>query len=380
MTYNWQQPDWPQFRYKIATVEEALFDFAQRAGRTSGLLDGLPEGIKSEAIIDMMIAEAMKTSEIEGEYLSRKDVMSSVKRNLGFHDGSQVSDLRARGAADLMANVRNTYAEPLTEEMLFSWHRMIMLGSKGINAGQWRAHSEPMQIVSGSFGREKVHFEAPPSKQVPDEMKAFITWFNETTPKTKADQNKSPIRSAVAHLYFESIHPFEDGNGRIGRAISEKALSQGLGYPALLSLSKSIEAHKNDYYNGLMVTQRTNEVTDWIIYFVDTIVSAQIDAENQISFSLLKTKFFDRYKSELNERQTKVIRRMMEEGEEGFKGGMSAKKYMSITKTSKATATRDLQELTKIKALLQSGSGRSIGYQVNLEGVGSYSKVKAKKL
>ncbi|MGW8121381.1 Fic family protein [Roseivirga echinicomitans] len=368
MKYNWQQPDWPNFYYKIDEVEELLFEFAKRASRTSGLLEGLPQGIKSEAIIDMMIAEAIKTSEIEGEYLSRKDVMSSIRRNLGFHDGAQISDLRAKGAADLMANVRDTYAEPLTEDLLFSWHKMIMLGSKGINTGQWHVHSEPMQIISGAFGREKVHFEAPASERVPDEMKAFITWFNNTNPKTTADKNKAPIRSAVAHLYFESIHPFEDGNGRIGRAISEKALSQGLGYPALLSLSKSIETNKNTYYKGLIATQGSNEITDWIGYFSNTVLSAQIDAERQIEFSLQKTKFFDHYKGQLNDRQEKVIRRMLEEGEGGFKGGMRAKKYMSITKASKATATRDLQELVKIKALLQSGGGRSTGYQVNLEG------------
>tara|TARA_R110001592_G_scaffold2959_1_gene16592 strand:- start:9565 stop:10680 length:1116 start_codon:yes stop_codon:yes gene_type:complete len=366
MRYNWQQPDWPEFRYNIAEVEEILFDFAQRAGRTSGLLEGLTQEIKSDAIIEMMIAEAMKTSEIEGEYLSRKDVMSSIKRNLGFQDGGQVSDLRAKGAADLMTNVRETYNEPLSEAMLFTWHKMIMLGSKGINTGQWRAHTEPMQIVSGAIGREKVHFEAPPSERVPDEMTRFIKWFNETAPKTKADRNKSPIRSAIAHLYFESIHPFEDGNGRIGRALSEKALSQGLDYPALLSLSKSIEANKSAYYKGLMATQGSNEITEWLVYFVGTIVSAQHAAETQISFSLQKTKFFDHYKGQFNERQEKVIRRMLEEGESGFKGGMSAKKYMSITKTSKATATRDLQELVKTKAFLPIGSGRSTGYEVNL--------------
>ncbi|WP_339694943.1 Fic family protein [uncultured Roseivirga sp.] len=366
MRYNWQQPDWPEFRYDTAEVEEMLFDFAQRAGRTSGLLEGLSQEIKSEAIIEMMIAEAIKTSEIEGEYLSRKDVMSSIRRNLGLQDGGQVSDLRARGAADLMANVRDTYAAPLTEDMLFSWHKMIMLGSKGINTGQWRTHSEPMQIISGAIGREKVHFEAPSSNRVPEEMKRFIKWFNETAPKTKADMNKSPIRSAIAHLYFESIHPFEDGNGRIGRAISEKALSQGLGYPALLSLSKSIEANKADYYKGLMATQGSNEITEWLVYFVGTIVSAQQEAEAQISFSLQKTKFFDHYKGQFNERQEKVISRMLEEGEGGFKGGMSAKKYMSITKTSKATATRDLQELVTIKAFMPIGSGRSTHYDVNL--------------
>lgn len=261
MKYNWQQPDWTDFSYAVAEVEDMLFDFVRQAGRSSGLLEGLPEDIKSEAIIEMMISEAIKTSEIEGEYLSRRDVMSSIRKNLGFQDDDQVADLRAQGAASLMANVRDSFDETLSETVLFGWHEMIMKGSRGINAGQWRTHSDPMQVISGAIGKEKIHFEAPSSHQIPDEMKRFIEWFNETTPKTKADRYKSPIRSAIAHLYFETIHPFEDGNGRIGRAISEKGLSQGLGYPALLSLSKTIEANKRAYYEGLMNAQSSNEIT-----------------------------------------------------------------------------------------------------------------------
>jgi len=365
MTYNWQLFDWPKFRYDVKVVEDLLFEYAQREGRTSGLFKGLAEDVKSEVIIDMMVSEAIKTSEIEGEYLSRRDVLSSIKKNLGVQNIPQVSDLRVQGIAALMADVRGSFLTPLTEGTLFSWHKMVLMGSKGINVGQWRSHTAPMQVVSGSIGREKIHFEAPPSKGVAREMKNFITWFNKTMPQSQSDENKAPIRSAIAHLYFESIHPFEDGNGRIGRAISEKALSQGLGHPVLLSLSKTIEGNKKEYYQHLKDAQKTNEITTWVNYFVSEIVEAQRAAEKQIAFTLKKAQFFDQFKKEFNKRQEKVIGKMLEVGENGFEGGMSAKKYMSICKTSKATATRDLQNLTDKGAFLLTGSGRSTRYQVN---------------
>jgi len=367
MSYNWQQPDWSKFRYKITAIENLLFDFAEKSGRISGVLKGLSEGAQTEAMIDMMVSEAVKTSEIEGEYLSRKDVMSSIRNNLGLAKNiEQVQDKKAEGAAELIIDVRKSYEEELTEEKLFSWHRMLMKGSNGVQIGEWRSHSAPMQVVSGVMGKEKVYYEAPPSVKVPVEMKHFITWFNETAPGGKKEINKPAVRSAIAHVYFESIHPFEDGNGRIGRAISEKALSQGVKRPILLTLSKSIEANKKEYYEALQIAQRSNEITHWVTYFVTMTIDAQNQAEKQIEFTLKKTKFFDRFDSQLNERQLKVIRRMLEEGVKGFIGGMNAKKYISITHTSKATATRDLQDLTEKTIFIPSGGGRSTSYIINL--------------
>ena len=367
MTYNWQYPDWPEFKYNLEEIEDLLFDFAERAGRVSGLIEGLPEDMKTEAIIDLMVFEAIKTSEIEGEYLSRQDVISSIRNNLGLrYKVEPVHDKRAEGAAELMMDVHNTYAEELTEEKLFSWHQMIMKGSRGVKVSAWRSHEEPMQVVSGAMGKEKIHFEAPPSARVPGEMACFITWFNETAPGGKDEIKKPAVRAAIAHLYFETIHPFEDGNGRIGRALAEKALSQGVRRPILLSLSKAIEANKKAYYDALQMAQRANEITPWIIYFVNTVLEAQNQAEMLIDFTLKKTKFFDRFESQLNERQLKVIRRMLEEGPKGFEGGMSAKKYISITHTSKATATRDLQDLVEKKVFMPFGGGRSTRYELNL--------------
>jgi Fic family protein len=367
--YNWQQEDWPQFKYSLQNVEDDLFAFAEKTGKVTGVLNALPEDTKMEAIIEVMVSEAVKTSEIEGEYLSRKDVMSSIRNNVGLNQyPEKVKDRLAQGIGELMIDVHNTFKEKLTKEKLFAWHQMLWAESRRIKVGGWREHEAPMQVVSGAIGKENIHFEAPPSNRVPMEMEKFIEWFNETGPGGVNEIKKAPVRSAIAHLYFESIHPFEDGNGRIGRVIAEKALSQGIGRPVLMSLSKTIGANKKDYYNGLEKAQRSNEITEWINYFVNTIITAQTEAEEQIDFTLKKVKFFDRFKDKFTERQLKVIKRMLEEGPQGFEGGMNAGKYGSIAKVSKATATRDLQDLLEMGAfvLFGTGGGRSTRYQVNI--------------
>jgi len=362
MPYNWQQPDWPHFRYDLSGLEAALLQFADKAGQVSGLLRALPEGAQIEAVIDVMIAEALKTSEIEGEYLSRDDIRSSIRNQMGLNARPEtIKDKASQGAAELMVSVHNTWREPLDAEMLFSWHRMLMKGRKGIVVGGWREHGRPMQVISGGK-RLKVHFEAPPSARVPAEMAAFIEWFNASEREIK----HAPVRSGIAHLYFESIHPFEDGNGRIGRALSEKALSQGLNRPALLSLSQTIEANKSAYYDALKKAQTFSDATGWLRYFAGITVEAQSAAEKQVEFVLLKTRLFDLYEDQLNDRQKRVVQRMLEEGPGGFEGGMNARKYIAITKTSKATATRDLQGLVEIGVLVPLGQGRSARYELKL--------------
>ncbi|MDH5228884.1 MAG: Fic family protein [Gammaproteobacteria bacterium] len=367
MKYNWQQPDWTDFNYDIKGVQDILFAFAEKTGQVNGIMKSLPGTIQTDAVIDIMVSEAIKTSAIEGENLSRSDVMSSIRHNLGLDASPSLAvDRRAKGVADLMVDVRHSFQDPLTEATLFKWHEMLMSGQRrNLPVGMWRSHKEPMQVISGVIGKWKVHFEAPPSDQVPQEMIRFIDWFNKTAPSA-AEEIKNPvIRSAIAHLYFESIHPFEDGNGRIGRAISEKALSQGLGRPTLLSLSDAIETKKKDYYSALMNAQKSNEITHWIKYFSTTVLSAQMMAEEKIEFILNKTKFLDHFKDQLNDRQLKVIHRMFDAGVPGFDGGMTQKKYVAITKTSTATATRDLKYLADIGALKQVGGGRSTRYEID---------------
>lgn len=367
MKYNWQQPDWPNFQYDLSAVEGDLLLFLEKSGRIGGLLDAMPDDLQAETVVEMLVSEAIETSLIEGEYLSRPDVMSSIKNNLGLAtDAKQEGDLRAKGVAELMVLARDEYAQPLSEAMLLGWHEKLMQGFLRINAGAWRTHDEPMVVVSGAMGRENVHFEAPPSDRVPDEIGRFIEWFNDTAPGGKMPIRSAPFRSAVAHLYFESIHPFEDGNGRIGRALAEKALSQGINRPVCFSLSQAIDADRKGYYAALKAGQRSNEITAWIAYFVKTVLQAQENAEAQIGFTLKKAKLFDRVGRELTDRQLKVVRRMLEEGPKGFEGGMSAKKYVAIAGTSKPTATRDLQDLVEKNVLTPSGGGRSTRYHLNL--------------
>ncbi|MEB2783288.1 Fic family protein [Algoriphagus persicinus] len=366
MSYNWEQSDWPNFTYEEGKSGKILHDFLMKSGQISGVLTGLSEGNQTELLLDMMGMEAIKTSEIEGEFLSRPDVMSTIKKNLGIHEEQPllVKDQRAKGIAKLMIKVRTDFTQELTEEVLFEWYEILMEGNRYVRTAQWRADTAPMQVVSGSIGKETIHFEAPPSAEVPAEMGSFISWFNKTAPGNSEEINNPLIRSAITHLYFESIHPFEDGNGRIGRALAEKALHQGLGHAALISLSETIEAKKNEYYDALKNGQSSNEISEWLDYFAETVYHAQLSAEQLINFTLQKVKFFDRFANVLNERQTKATNRMLAEGQAGFEGGMTAKKYIAITKASKATATRDLQGLTELGIFLPQGGGRSVSYEL----------------
>jgi Fic family protein len=284
--------------------------------------------------------------------------MSSIKNNLGISSNTIAKDKNIIGLSKMLIDVRNSFAEPLTEKKILEWHKMLMENNERINAGVWRSHNEPMQVVSGSVTRPTVHFEAPPSLSVPKEMKQFVDWYNNAT------INNPLIKSAVAHIYFESIHPFEDGNGRVGRAIAEKALSQGLNSPVLFSISRAIEAKRKEYYKELKNGQCSLDIKQWIDWFVSVINEAQSGSEKIVRFTIKKVHFFDKHNKQLNERQRKVINKMLEE--EDFKGGMNTKKYISITGASKSTATRDLQDLVELKIFQSIGGGRSTSYDIIL--------------
>jgi len=367
MTYNWQQSDWPEFQYELSGLQDLLYAYAEKTGRVSGALQGLNKDDQTEMVVELMVAEALKTSAIEGEMISREDIRSSVRNRLGLNSTPKaIRDVRARGIAELMVLVRQDFAEPLTAQMMFDWHHELMAHDRRLVAGQWRTHEEPMQVISGPIGKGKVHYEAPPSAQVPAEMARFISWFNDTAPGGALELKYGPVRAAIAHVYFESIHPFEDGNGRIGRALSEKALGQSLGRPVMLSLSEIIERSRDDYYEALKAAQRSNVITDWLVYFVGVILQAQERTEAQIEFVIQKARFFDRFRDQLSERELRVVRRMLDNGPEGFEGGINARKYVSIAKVSKATATRDLQRLVEIGVLVPVGAGRATRYALNL--------------
>ena len=220
-----------------------------------------------------------------------------------------------------------------------------------------------MQVVSGAVGSPKIHFEAPPSSKVPSEMARFVEWFNRSAPSGR-EPLPGLARAGVVHLYFESIHPFEDGNGRIGRALSEKSLRQSLGQPSLIALARTIMARRADYYAALERANKKNEITEWLAWFAGTTIEAQRRTLALIEFLIDKTRLFDRLNGQLNDRQQKTLLRMFREGPDGFRGGLSAGKYSSITGASPATTTRDLADLTEKGALIREGERRHARYKL----------------
>ena len=364
MHYNWEIKGWPTFSYDEQVVQDLLFQFSELTGSIIGIYNNLESSKQQNELIQLLISEAQKTSEIEGELLSREDLMSSIRNQLGLNVNPKiVKDKRAENITWLLLKVQENYSEKLSEKMLKNWHLLLFSGSRHIHAGVYRKGSEAMQIISGSYGKEKVHYEAPPAAQVPAEMKQFVSWYNGF--KTNGNMLKAVVKAAIAHLYFESIHPFEDGNGRIGRALIEKCLSESLNRQLLLRISTAIDANKKQYYAALNKASKTLEINYWLVYFAKLLIEAQQQTLNVINLSIKKARFFDTHKNDLNERQLKVLKKVIDQGAEAFEGGMSAKKYMSITKTTKATATRDLQELVKSGLFLPQGDGRSTHYILN---------------
>lgn len=367
MKYNWQDCTWPSFRYEIKHLEEKLRYYSELAGRGEGVVVAMRDSDQSEATLHSLIVEATHNAAIEGEVLQRADVRSSVINQLGMGATQPVHDKRAEAMVQALWVMRESYRAPLSEDMLCNWQQRLMVLLPDAARGCWRHDGDPMRIVSGHADHERVHFEAPPAQRVPSEMRAFVRWFNDTAPGQPDALIYGPVRAGLAHVFFESIHPFHDGNGRVGRLISEKALLQDVRFPALLSLSEAIERKRNAYSDALQHAQRRMDVTAWITFFVDLCIEAQERAQEMMRFVLHKSRFYDRYGDELNVRQHKVIERMFAAGPDGFAGGMSAKKYMHLTNTSKATATRDLQELRDRGAIRMVGEGRSTRYHLAYE-------------
>ena len=358
--YNWELPDWPNFHYQSEKLEGYERDFLQKNGIILGIEKGIQVGDKEELKIKFLSEEAYKTSEIEGEILDRDSIQSSIRRHFGLH----VPKLRNRpkefGIAEMMVSVYNSYEAPLRHDTLFDWHRMLMNGRRDIDQiGAYRSHVEPMQIVSGRLDRRMVYFEAPPSNLVPEEMENFINWFNQSK-----GEIPSLIRAGMGHLYFETIHPFEDGNGRIGRALMEKSMAQDLGRPTFILFSKAIQAKRKVYYDALHQASLSNEITNWLLYSSQLILEAVELTTRELELLLKKVRVFLEFSFQLNPRQEKVLRKLFEAGAEGFQGGLSAKNYVAIAKTSPATATRDLTELVEWGILEKSGRFKSTRYEL----------------
>ncbi len=364
--WNWQQKAWPEFIYRSAALEAFEWEYTYRSGHFQGVLTHIARTDELPLIINLLSDEAVKTSEIEGDYLNRDSIQSSIRRNFGLQTDHLKVSPAEQGISEMLVGVYRSNAEPLTHQKLHEWHAMLTKGRRDLmDVGAYRTHIEPMQIVSGALN-PKIYFEAPPSARMQDEMDVFVTWFNNTSPA--GDEPLSALtRAGIAHLYFVCVHPFEDGNGRIGRAIAEKALSQSAGKPTLIALSTIIQKHKKAYYQALENSNKTLEISDWLIYFAKTVIEAQAHTQSLIEFIIEKTKLFDRLKGRLNPRQEKVLTRMFKEGVDGFKGGLSAENYISITDASRATVTRDLHDLVGKGALVQRGNLKGTPYYLNIK-------------
>jgi Fic family protein len=367
MFWNWQQPDWPNFAYDPARLQTAEARFLRGSGVIVGAMLHVDGEQKQALTIDLIAQETVDSSAIEGEILDRASVQSSLAKHLGIKaDHRRVSPAEA-GAAELMANVWRTFADPLTEAMLFDWHAMLMSGRRDIGeVGCYRTGIEPMQIVSGPLHAPRVHYEAPPSDRVPSEMAAFIAWFNDTAPNATKPLS-AIMRAGIAHIWFESIHPFEDGNGRIGRAIAEKALAQAIEQPSLTALAETIHRHRKDYYEHLHRGSISNQIDEWLAWFADIALEAQERTLKRVRFLIAKTRMLDRLSGHINERQEKALLRMFAEGPDGFRGGLSAKNYRTITDAATATVTRDLAELVRLGALRREGERKSTRYYLVLD-------------
>lgn len=358
--YIWQREEWPDFKWDSGSILEPL----SRVSRLHGLLNGrmslLGFNDKNKSLLAAMTDELISTSGIEGITLNPDSVRSSIARRLGIDlDGMLAEDHYVEGLVDVMLDAIHNCREPLTDERLFGWHAALFptgwSGLYKITVADWRKGDEPMQVVSGAFGHEKVHYEAPASGDVALEMARFIEWCNAI--------DVSPfIMAAVAHLWFVSIHPFDDGNGRIGRTLADMFLARlDKDYARYYSMSAEINRNKKSYYNILERTQKGNlDITEWLLWFFDILENAILKASAIVETSLKKTEYWERFREvEINERMRKVINRLWD----GFDGKLTTSKWAKICKCSQDTALRDINYLIDKRMLRNSGEGgRSANY------------------
>jgi Fic family protein len=367
MAWNWQKPEWPHFSWDRARLARAEELFLHDAGVFAGSTKHLGREDREQITVDAMSIEALTTSEIEGEILDRASVQSSIRQQLGLAADNRRAGPAEQGIAEMMGDLHRRFAEPLSHEMLFAWHEMLVQGRRDLrDIGRYRTGDEAMEVVSGAIGAPRVHFEAPPSSAMRREMEGFVTWFNHTAPGG-GKPLPTVTRAGMAHLYFVSIHPFEDGNGRIGRAIAEKALAQCLGQPTLIALAATILIWRKAYYAALEAANKENEITTWLVWFAGIAIEAQRRTTARVEFLIDKTRLLDRLRGELSDRQEKALLRILREGPDGFEGGLSAGNYASITGASPATTTRDLADMVDRGALIRAGERRHARYHLAIQ-------------
>ena len=365
--YIWQQATWPEFTWDDATLSILLAQVNKEQGRLKGKLEAMGFKTQGEALLQTLTEDVIKSSDIEGEKLDSAQVRSSIARRLGMDIAGLVpADRNVEGVVEMMLDATQKYDSPLTAKRLFDWHAALFptgrSGMREIIVGDWRDDREgPMQVVSGPVGRERVHYKAPPAQQIPEESARFLEWFNQ--PKAI-----DPLLAAgLAHLWFVSLHPFEDGNGRIARAIADMALAQGEKSPQRsYSMSAQIREVRDDYYNMLGRTQKSSlDITSWQKWFLDCLGRAIESAHKNLDEALQKARFWERYaRQPLNERQIKVLNRVMD----NFEGKLTSSKWAKIAKCSQDSAGRDIKDLIERGALRKDpGGGRSTSYSIVLD-------------
>jgi Fic family protein len=364
-SYIWQAPDWPNWRYDLAALASPLAQVSHAQGLLLGRLTDIGLGLRDQASLAALTDDVIKTSEIEGEHLNAASVRSSIARRLGVDIGSLAPvDRHVEGVVEMVLDATINSASPLTQARLFGWHAALFptgySGLSRIAIGTWRDDAQgPMQVISGPIGRQRVHYEAPPAERLSDEAERFLGWLN-----APVQAEPALIRAGLGHLWFVTLHPFDDGNGRIARAIGDMLLARADGSPQrFYSLSAQIQRERKAYYEILERTQKGDlDVTEWLLWFLRMLGEAVRLANHALDAVLDKARFWQRMSGiALNERQVKVLNRLLD----GFEGKLTSSKWAALAKCSTDTALRDIQELVTQGVLQRSGAGgRSTSYDL----------------
>ncbi|BEG98887.1 Fic family protein [Bacteroides sedimenti] len=363
--YIWQQKEWPNFTWNYAKLSYKLGRVRSLQGQLVGKMSTLGFDLQNSAMLDALTADITTSSEIEGEILNSDQVRSSVARHLGIEiEGLPEVDRYVDGVVQVMIDATQKYMQPLTAERLFNWHAALFptgrSGAYKITVADWRQGSEPMQVISGTMGREKVHYQAPDSDNVSYQMQLFLDWANES------QQIDPVLKAAIAHLWFVTVHPFDDGNGRISRTISDLFLARADEMPhRFYSMSAEIRKQRRGYYEILEKTQKGGlDITGWLEWFLDCLESALLDTERAVGTVLQKAAFWDVHRSvSMNERQIKMVNLLWD----GFEGKLTSSKWGKITKCSPDTALRDIQDLMAKGVLRKTDEGgRSTNYELTI--------------
>jgi len=358
--YIYEQKNWPTFAWDTVLITKILGSVRHRQGKILGQMQALGFQIQEETMLKALTMDVMKSSEIEGELLNPEQVRSSIARRLGIEiAGAIPSERNVEGIVEMMLDATQQYTIPLTEERLFDWHAALFptgrSGMHKIKTAAWR--DDVMQVTSGPMGKERVHFEAPAASKVPREMSLFLEWIEK-------EQNLDLVlKAGLAHLWFVTIHPFDDGNGRIARALTDMLLAQADKSPQrFYSMSAQIQAERNEYYDILENTQKGDlDITPWLIWFLDCLIRSMDQTDETIAKTMVRAQFWETHKETLlNARQQKILQLLLD----NFYGNLNVSKYAKIAKTSTDTALRDLQDLVKKDIIEQLGSGRSTSYRL----------------